>query len=197
MTSEALKREFLPRFKALAVTRIARVRKVAEAPTAKACEEVTRELHALAGEAGLLGLEPVSAAARQAELFAAELAQAPDDASLRTRLLAALVDLESKARGEEAPPAPSPRDKFRARFITTAEQRRARIERTAEGSDDWFAVAAAELKPLGGEAQMLAMLEIAALCNDGVEAARRRDRAALVGALGQLEVALFAEDVPT
>lgn len=196
MNADQLRREFLPRFKTLAATRIARVRAVAEAPTAAACEEVARELHALAGEAGLLGLGAVLGAARQAELFAAELAQSPADASLRERLLRALDELDAKSREEGTPPEPSPRDKFRASFIATAAQRRGRIDRTREGTDDWFTVAYTELRVLGGEAAMLAMTEIVALCTDGVEAARRRDKSALVGALEQLEVALFAEEVP-
>lgn len=196
MNADQLRREFLPRFKTLAATRITRVRRVAEAPTAASCEEVARELHALAGEAGLLGLGTVLGAARQAELFAAELAEAPSDASLRERLLRALDELDAKTRAEEPPPPTSPRDKFRASFIATAAQRRGRIDRTTEGTDDWFAVAYTELRTLGGEAAMLAMTEIVALCKDGVEAAQRRDRSALVGALEQLEVALFAEDVP-
>jgi HPt (histidine-containing phosphotransfer) domain-containing protein len=59
--------KFLPRFAALSRDRLTRAIEVATARRKEGAEQVARELHALAGEAGLLGLEQVTGVARRAE----------------------------------------------------------------------------------------------------------------------------------
>jgi HPt (histidine-containing phosphotransfer) domain-containing protein len=202
MTADNLKREFLPRFFGLARKRVERGREVARAPTAESCDALAREMHALAGEAGLLGLEAVLGAARQAELAAADLVKRPADTSSRDRLDHALGELEDAVRTSEkpAPPRPPPvqslQDKFRARFVEAATTRRERIVRVMEAPEPDFVAACSEFHTLGGEAAMLAMTAIAAVCRDGEDAARRKDRATVAAVLEQLEIAIFAEETP-
>lgn len=204
MTADSLKREFLPKFFELAKKRVERARAVVRSPDAGTCDELSREMHALAGEAGLLGVESVLRAARQTELAAADLAKAPGDVPARDRVEHALAELEDAMRVSDRPAAPAPsaktrslQDKFRERFIEAATVRRERMVRALEaGGDGAFAVAFSELHTLGGEAAMLAMTAIAAVCRDGEDAARRKDAAALAAVLEQLEVAIFAEELP-
>jgi hypothetical protein len=71
---------FLPRFAALARDRIARGMAVASAGDATSAPKVIGDMHSLAGEAGMLGLETVLQAAIAAESaarrFAAESGEA-------------------------------------------------------------------------------------------------------------------------
>jgi len=65
---------FLPRFAALARDRIARAMAVASAGDASGAPKVTGDMHSLAGEAGMLGLEAVLQAAIAAESAARRFA---------------------------------------------------------------------------------------------------------------------------
>lgn len=201
---EGLQREFLPRFAALATKRVEGAVALCAAPTEASAREIAREMHALAGEAGLLGLATVLSAARQVEITAAELAADPDDASTRDRLdhtLSELAEALRAAAGVGPPsqprsPGKSLREKFRAQFAEIAGTRYERIVRAvALENDAGLAQAASELHTLGGEASLLAMTVIASLCRIGEDAAEQQDRTTLVATLEQLEVAIFAEDV--
>jgi hypothetical protein len=88
---------FLPRFATLARNRIKRAVAIASAPDAAGAKSVAGEMHSLAGEAGMLGLESVLRAARDAEgaalRFAVEGgATAPLSEALR-RLEVAIADV--------------------------------------------------------------------------------------------------------
>jgi hypothetical protein len=61
---------FIPRFAALARERLQRAMQIAIDRQHEKVGAVTHELHAMAGEAGLLGLEDVMGAAREAEAAA-------------------------------------------------------------------------------------------------------------------------------
>lgn len=84
---------FLPRFMALAAERLRRALEVARGRRHQESLAVAGELHAMAGEAGLLGLAPVLAAARAAEGAAKRLAASRADADAE-RLAEALIALE-------------------------------------------------------------------------------------------------------
>ena len=58
---------FLPRFAALSRERMARALAIATAGDASQAESVARDMHSMAGEAGMLGLQGVLQAARAAE----------------------------------------------------------------------------------------------------------------------------------
>jgi chemotaxis protein histidine kinase CheA len=90
---EDVRRKFLPRFTALAKERIRTGLKVA-ATTTEGDEalDLARELHSMAGEAGLLGLSDLLTLARAAEEAATEL-HASRLPSKRTALEQALLDL--------------------------------------------------------------------------------------------------------
>lgn len=89
---EDIKRKFLPRFAALAKERIRVGLEVAATVEGDQALVLARELHSMAGEAGLLGLTDLLALARAAEVAATQLhaARVP---SKRTALQQALLDL--------------------------------------------------------------------------------------------------------
>jgi HPt (histidine-containing phosphotransfer) domain-containing protein len=62
-----LQARFLPRFTALAHTRLAKAREAASSRDFAAAAETARDLHAIAGEAGLLGLSAIVPVARESE----------------------------------------------------------------------------------------------------------------------------------
>lgn len=68
-----VRKKFLPRFTALAKERIRVGMRVASTLSGDEALHVARELHSLAGEAGLLGLGDLLALARRAEEAATEL----------------------------------------------------------------------------------------------------------------------------
>jgi hypothetical protein len=82
---------FLPRFAALARDRIARAMAVASTRDATRAPSVIGDMHSLAGEAGMLGLETVLQAAIAAESAARRFALEGGDAPMLDR---ALRDLE-------------------------------------------------------------------------------------------------------
>lgn len=100
-----IRKRFLPRFTALAKERIRRGLKVATANDAEQAAHVARELHSLAGEAGLLGLSELLTLARRAEEAAAKLHGSPASAggaALEQALLdlhVAVSDVERKLDG--------------------------------------------------------------------------------------------------
>jgi HPt (histidine-containing phosphotransfer) domain-containing protein len=89
---EEVRKKFLPRFIALAKERVQLGLKVAAASSGDEALHVARELHSLAGEAGLLGLGELLTLARRAEEAAIEL-HASRSASHRTAFEKALLDL--------------------------------------------------------------------------------------------------------
>jgi HPt (histidine-containing phosphotransfer) domain-containing protein len=94
---EDLAARFLPQFIAIARTRVAAATRAAMARDHAAAPTTLRELHALAGEAGLLGLSDVIPLARDCEHRAKELraSSAGGDADRRVEaLLEALGRLE-------------------------------------------------------------------------------------------------------
>jgi HPt (histidine-containing phosphotransfer) domain-containing protein len=78
---------FLPRFAALARDRIARAMAVASAGDASGAPKVTGDMHSLAGEAGMLGLEAVLQAAIAAESAARRFAAEGGEALALDRAL--------------------------------------------------------------------------------------------------------------
>lgn len=93
MTMEDVRRKFLPRFATLAEERIRRGLEVAAAIEGDQALDLARELHSMAGEAGLLGLGELLALARNAEVAAMQL-HASRVPSKRTALEQALLELE-------------------------------------------------------------------------------------------------------
>jgi HPt (histidine-containing phosphotransfer) domain-containing protein len=89
---EDIKRKFLPRFATLAKERIRVGLEVAAGVEGDQALVLARELHSMAGEAGLLGLGDLLSLARAAEVAATQLhaARVP---SKRTALQQALLDL--------------------------------------------------------------------------------------------------------
>jgi HPt (histidine-containing phosphotransfer) domain-containing protein len=69
---------FLPRFAALARERTARAMAVATNADVAQAPSVVRDMHSVAGEAGMLGLQAVLEAAREAENAAKRFSTAPD-----------------------------------------------------------------------------------------------------------------------
>jgi two-component system chemotaxis sensor kinase CheA/two-component system sensor histidine kinase and response regulator WspE len=91
---EEIRRRFLPRFAEAARERIARGSEIASSPQRGGQEalQLARELHSLAGEAGLLGFTSVIKLARTAEEAATELHAARSDIKA-TALTNALKEL--------------------------------------------------------------------------------------------------------
>ncbi len=85
-------RKFLPRFAALAKERIRVGLEVAAGTEGDKALDLARELHSMAGEAGLLGLGELLSLARAAEVAATQL-HASRVPSKRTALEQALFDL--------------------------------------------------------------------------------------------------------
>lgn len=111
---DALQARFLPRFTALARTRLERAREAAARKDFDAAHETARELHAIAGEAGLLGLATVVPLARAGEDFARAAAASKSDrdgeslASALEALAAAVEALAPPASADLAQPARRP-----------------------------------------------------------------------------------------
>jgi HPt (histidine-containing phosphotransfer) domain-containing protein len=97
--------KFLPQFTALARDRMQRAYEAAERPEGAALTAVMRDLHGIAGEAGLLGLAQIVPVARAAEDHAKRLR---DGHSGADAFLTALNELGS-ALEAIAPPA-KPKD---------------------------------------------------------------------------------------
>jgi HPt (histidine-containing phosphotransfer) domain-containing protein len=93
MTDDFLAR-FMPKFTAIARQRIARSVELANQRSAEHVPAIMRELHAIAGEAGLLGLGAIVVLARSGEEHAKRLktSRTSEDADV---LLATLTELES------------------------------------------------------------------------------------------------------
>lgn len=89
---EDIKRKFLPRFAALAKERIRVGLEVADTVDGDRALVLARELHSMAGEAGLLGLTDLLSLARAAEVAATQL-HAARTPSKRTALQQTLLDL--------------------------------------------------------------------------------------------------------
>jgi HPt (histidine-containing phosphotransfer) domain-containing protein len=85
--------KFLPRFAALARQRVLVALEIARERRHGSAPQVVHDLHALAGEAGLLGLEQVIGVARRAEEAARRFAASRDDGDARG-LHECLVQLE-------------------------------------------------------------------------------------------------------
>lgn len=98
--------KFLPQFVELARARMQRAQGAAARPDVPALAEVIRELHAIAGEAGLLGLTAIVPIARSAEDHAKRLRDARPDADAGA-FAAALDEL---GRALEAVGAPRRKD---------------------------------------------------------------------------------------
>lgn len=87
-----VRRKFLPRFTALAQERIRGGLAVAAKAEGDQALDLAREMHSMAGEAGLLGLSDLLTLARVAEVAATQL-HASRVPSKRTALERALLDL--------------------------------------------------------------------------------------------------------
>jgi HPt (histidine-containing phosphotransfer) domain-containing protein len=89
---EDLQAKFLPRFIELARSRVERAIEIATRNDQEAAASIARELHALVGEAGLLGLATVVPLARDCESKAKRVgtSRSPEDAAA---LIAALREL--------------------------------------------------------------------------------------------------------
>ena len=92
--SDDLRLMFLPRFAALARTRITQAIDVANRRDLGATTTTLRDLHALVGEAGLLGLTEIVPFARETEAKARRVCDTRQDADVEA-LLAALTELAS------------------------------------------------------------------------------------------------------
>ena len=86
---------FLPKFLVLARSRIARGIELATERIADHVPAIARELHAIAGEAGLLGLTSVVALARSGEVHAKRLRTSRSDADADA-LVAVLAELKDE-----------------------------------------------------------------------------------------------------
>jgi HPt (histidine-containing phosphotransfer) domain-containing protein len=99
--------KFLPQFVELARQRMRRARDAAAHPDAPALTAVMRELHAIAGEAGLLGLASIVPIARGAEERAKQLRDGRDGAD-PDAFASALDDLghaiEAASASQPGPP---------------------------------------------------------------------------------------------
>ena len=93
---------FLPRFTELARTRLARSLEIVNARDHAGTVNVARDLHAVAGEAGLLGLASIVPLARASEEHAKRLraSRADEDADA---LLASLTELQKAIELVAAP----------------------------------------------------------------------------------------------
>jgi HPt (histidine-containing phosphotransfer) domain-containing protein len=99
---EELHARFLPQFVTLARSRIAAGIDAATRRDPEVIATTMRELHSLAGEAGLLGLEAIIPVARDCEQKARQLHLHKADAEVAA-LIAALRQLESVIDGIELP----------------------------------------------------------------------------------------------
>jgi HPt (histidine-containing phosphotransfer) domain-containing protein len=89
---EELYAKFLPQFLELAHERMKRAYETAAQPEAAALTVVVRDLHGIAGEAGLLGLAQIVPIARRAEDQAKRLRDAGASAGADTAALVAALD---------------------------------------------------------------------------------------------------------
>jgi HPt (histidine-containing phosphotransfer) domain-containing protein len=89
---------FMPKFAAIAKTRIAKTIDLATQRTPEGVPTIARELHAIAGEAGLLGLGAIVALARSGEEHAKRLRTSRSDADADA-LLASLAELKTAIDG--------------------------------------------------------------------------------------------------
>ena len=78
---------FMPKFTAVAKTRVARSIDLAQQRTSDSAATIARELHAIAGEAGLLGVTSVLALARTGEDHARRLRTAHNDVDAEALLV--------------------------------------------------------------------------------------------------------------
>ncbi|NVB85425.1 MAG: hypothetical protein HOV81_44080 [Kofleriaceae bacterium] len=83
----------MPRFVAIATKRISLALELATKRTPDSVTAIARELHAIAGEAGLLGLEAIEAHARTGEGLAKKVRTSRSDADADA-LLASLTELK-------------------------------------------------------------------------------------------------------
>jgi len=84
--------QFVPKFLAAAYTRVDRAIAIVEQRDLDAVVEIVRELHGVAGEAGLLGLTAIVPLARDGEDKAKQLRTSRSDGDLEA-LRAALIEL--------------------------------------------------------------------------------------------------------
>jgi HPt (histidine-containing phosphotransfer) domain-containing protein len=106
---EELAARFLPQFIAIARTRVATATQAALVRDDAAATTTMRELHALAGEAGLLGLRDVIPLARDCEHRAKELRAATADADIDGRAEALIEALRRLERAIESLAVTAPR----------------------------------------------------------------------------------------
>ena len=83
-----LQARFLPRFTALATARLTRAREAASSRNFAAAAETALELHAIAGEAGLLGLAALVPLAREGEDCARRASASHTDADAEALIVA-------------------------------------------------------------------------------------------------------------
>lgn len=95
--------KFLPRFVTLATSRIERSIVLVTARERGAMEQVAHDMHGLAGEAGLLGLERITQLARGLEAHARTLGGSPEGAD-PAALLAELRALGAAVSEVTRPP---------------------------------------------------------------------------------------------
>jgi HPt (histidine-containing phosphotransfer) domain-containing protein len=95
---------FVPKFVATARTRIAKSLDLASKRTADGVPQIARELHSIAGEAGLLGLGAIVTLARAGEEKAKRLRTSRSDADADA-LLASLTELQAAIETVASPPA--------------------------------------------------------------------------------------------
>lgn len=93
---------FLPRFTALAKTRLARSLEVAMQRDHAGTAAIARDLHAVAGEAGLLGLASIVPLARASEEAAKRLRASRAEADADA-LVASLTELQQAIESVAAP----------------------------------------------------------------------------------------------
>jgi HPt (histidine-containing phosphotransfer) domain-containing protein len=85
---------FMPKFAAVAKTRITRSIELANQRTPEGAPQIAREMHAIAGEAGLLGIGNIVQLARAGEDRAKRLQASRSDADADA-LLASLTELKN------------------------------------------------------------------------------------------------------
>jgi HPt (histidine-containing phosphotransfer) domain-containing protein len=100
---EDLLATFMPKFTAIAKTRVARSIELAEKRDPEAVTQIARELHAIAGEAGLLGISAIVTLARAGEDHAKRLRTSRSDADIDA-LIAALSELKRAIDHVATPP---------------------------------------------------------------------------------------------
>lgn len=84
---------FMPKFVAIARTRVSRSIELATQRTPETMPAIARELHAIAGEAGLLGIAPIVVLARASEEHAKRMRASHSDSD-SDALLAVLGELQ-------------------------------------------------------------------------------------------------------